>query len=351
MKGPRGSSYAVRVAVVHALYYLGLLHVWQRLAMRQRAVVLMYHRVLTPDERRASASHPAIVVDRETFARQMAILKRRFVVLSVDEFASHLEHGRPFPDSSCVITFDDGWHDSFTNAFPILVAEGLPAVVFLPVNYIGTDRVFWQEALTHVLTRAVLDARSEPRRRERLQQLLSGTALDSLLDVAAPDPQPAIIAAIGAQKRFARADVEARVAALANELGLRLGDLARTDGFINWDQVRQMSEAGIAFGGHGADHLLLTQVSRDQAQQEIGESLRVLGERVGEDVAAFSYPNGYRNTEVTECVRRSGYRLAFTTRGGFVRAGDDCFSIARFNIHEGVTDTTPTFLARVLGLL
>ena len=62
-------------------------------------------------------------------------------------------------------------------------------------------------------------------------------------------------------------------------------------------------------------------------------------------------PNGYCNAEVIDRVRQSGYRLAFTTRRGLVSAGDDRFTVCRYNIHEAVTATTPMFLARVTGLL
>src|SRR3712207_3686640 len=100
--------YAIKVTIAYTLYYTGVFRVWQSIALRRKAVVLMYHRVLTPEARRRTGSHPGIVVDRRTFARHMAVLKRRFVVLSTEEFARHLERREPLPDSSCLITFDDG---------------------------------------------------------------------------------------------------------------------------------------------------------------------------------------------------------------------------------------------------
>ena len=131
---PRSLKRLTKVTLAHLLYYSGALLLWKAIVMRNRAVVLMYHRVLTNEERRQSGSHPALVVERETFARQMALLKRRFSVLSVDELADRLEKKVPLPNSSVIITFDDGWRDNFTNALPILRYHTLPALVFLPVN-------------------------------------------------------------------------------------------------------------------------------------------------------------------------------------------------------------------------
>ena len=134
---------AIKVAVSWTLYYLGILQLWQAIVLRRRAVGLMYHRVLTDDERKSAASHPGIVVDEQTFARHMAVLRRRFVVLSIEE-SRPSRAAAAIPSSACLITFDDGWRDNYSNVLPILERHRLPALIFLPVNFIGARRVFWQ---------------------------------------------------------------------------------------------------------------------------------------------------------------------------------------------------------------
>lgn len=343
-------SLALKLVVAHALYYTGVLHLWQSIAMRRKAVVLMYHRVLTEPERARAASHPALSVDRETFARQMALLKRRFTVLSPQEFADCLERRVPFPDRACLITFDDGWRDNYTNALPVLEEHGLPALIFLPVNYIGRRRVFWQEALTHLLARVVAEVRRDPAMRARFLPALSPAGLEPIVDLDGGDPRPAIHAAVGAQKALTRPAVETLVSDLAAALGANPDDFAVTDGFMDWAEVEAMSRRRIAFGGHGAEHLLLTHVSPGEVDAEIRTSKRVIDERVRGAVPAFSYPNGYVTPEIAAKVKASGYRLGFTTRRGLVGCDEDPHMVRRLNIHEAATATTPMFLARVLGL-
>jgi peptidoglycan/xylan/chitin deacetylase (PgdA/CDA1 family) len=345
------AKFAIKVAISHVLYYLGALQLWQAIAMRKKAVVLMYHRVLTPAERLATGSHPALIVDRDTFARQMALLRRRFVVLSIDEFADCLLRRIPFPNSSCVLTFDDGWHDNLTNALPILRQHGLPAVVFLPANFIGGRRLFWQEALTHLLLAVLKAVRDDPGRRPAFERMLRPAGLQGVLEIGDDDSRASVIGAIASQKTRGRAEVEALIASLAAELDVQVEAFAAVDGFIGWDDVAEMSRDGIAFGGHGAEHLLLTQVSSAEVESELRRSKEMMDTRFRATVPSFSYPNGYFDAAIVDRVRSVGYRLAFITRRGLVSCDDDPFLIRRLNVHEDVTGSVPMFLARVVGLL
>ena len=341
---------SARTAIAHVLYHLGVLRLMQAIVLHRKAVVLMYHRVLTEEERARTGSHPGIVVSRDTFARQVAVLKRRFLVLSVGEFAERLAGRLPFSNSSCLITFDDGWIDNFTNALPILREHGLGAVIFLPVNYIGRDRTFWREALTIMLSRALTDVRQNPARRPRFRGLLEGVDLAHVLEIADADPRAAISEALAGLKEMDPVAIEALTATLAAELGVRIADLSVSDGFMDWRQVETMSANGVTFGGHGAEHRLLTKLSADEVEAEIGAAKTGIAESFTGSVPTFSYPNGSWTPGIAARVRDSGYRLAFTTVSGTVSRGDDPFTLRRVNIHEDATDTTPMFLARIVGL-
>jgi len=343
-------GYGLKRAVAHGLYAVGLLQLWQAIVLRQRAVVLMYHRVLTPEEQRGSGSHPAMVVSRAAFEMQMALLARRFVPLSVGAFWDRLSRRVPFEHSSCLITFDDGWRDNVVNALPALQAHGLPALVFLPVNFIGTTRVFWQEALAHLLSDALRVAVETPARRTALEAILEPVGLGSLLvPGVAPEPMT-IFRGIDSLKTRTRAEILALVDALAAELGVALDGLSRTDGFMSWDEASMLTRHRVDFGGHGVEHHLLTLVPPDVVRTEAEGSMAVIGRTFGQPPIAFSYPNGYVNEGVVEAVKAAGYRLGFITRRGRIACDDNPLLVRRLNIHDEMTDTAPMFLARLVGL-
>lgn len=74
----------------------------------------------------------------------MTYLKRRgfSFPLASEFFQYRRDYGR-FPSDSICVTFDDGWKDTFINAFPILRDLGIPATVYVVTGLLGTtsDRV------------------------------------------------------------------------------------------------------------------------------------------------------------------------------------------------------------------
>jgi len=60
--------------------------------------------------------------------------------LSLLEAVDYLRYGKPFPERSFVITFDDGYQSVYEEAFPVLQRYGMSATVFLAVGEKGTAK-------------------------------------------------------------------------------------------------------------------------------------------------------------------------------------------------------------------
>jgi len=94
--------------------------------------ILGYHRVGT-----FKGDHVP-TVSPETFERQLRFLGRyRYRVLSVRDMAEYLDRGESVPGRSVAITFDDGYEETFTVAWPILKRFGFPAAVFVTPTEVG----------------------------------------------------------------------------------------------------------------------------------------------------------------------------------------------------------------------
>ena len=94
--------------------------------------ILYYHRVDDDDHR--SCVRP------EQFLQQMSYLSAHGShVITLDRLYHSLLSGQTLPARSVVLTFDDGFADNYTQAYPILRRFGFPATIFLTVGFIGTS--------------------------------------------------------------------------------------------------------------------------------------------------------------------------------------------------------------------
>lgn len=94
------------------------------------AAILLYHHV--SDDTPASTS-----VTPETFRRHLAYLDTNgFTVLPLERILQSLADGKPLPDKTVAITFDDAYRSVLDNAAPLLKARGWPFTVFVATQAI-----------------------------------------------------------------------------------------------------------------------------------------------------------------------------------------------------------------------
>ena len=327
--------------VAGLLYHTGILRVLIRRRFRGRAVVLTYHRVLPRKDLARTLSHPAIIVSPDTFARHIAVLNRYFTCLSLDQFSERMTNG-DFADAAyCLITFDDGWRDNHTYAFPVLKQARTPAVIFVPTDFVGSGKLFWQERLGHLLARVCADLPSGA------MQVLQRHGWSRLPGLPAEQRIQAIRSAVRALKQSDYADIDRLIAELESVLGTPIEDL-EPDTYLNLEQMREMMRHGVTFQSHACSHLVLPRLPEQDIDREFAVSRRWLHEHLGVTAAAVAYPNGDHSPAVHRLAAANGYRFAFTTDTGCVDPTADRFTLPRINISDAAAGNDARFLFTLL---
>jgi peptidoglycan/xylan/chitin deacetylase (PgdA/CDA1 family) len=318
-----------RLALAGLLHGTGALAAHRRMRREDEVCVIGLHRILREPELAQAASQPAIVMREETFDRLLAFLKARFEVLTLDDFLA-ADGVRPGRRPRCLITFDDGWCDTYSTAWPLLRRHGLPATVFLATGFLGTERTFWVERLLHQWQD---EARRSALRAHFWRQIPAAVAGD--------DPEPII-------ETLKRTAAERRERIL--EPVLDGAEAGPADRMMSWEQAREMASDGISFGAHTVTHPLLTFEQDETVERELVESRRAIEEQLGRPACAFAYPNGDWDERVRSFVLRN-FEYAFTTASGWHRRGQDRFTIRRILLHEGnVTGSDGRFSAAATSL-
>jgi peptidoglycan/xylan/chitin deacetylase (PgdA/CDA1 family) len=213
------------------------------------AMVLCYHIVEAP-------AAPRMHIDRETFRQQLRYLEMTgYNVVPLKHVQEYVTGKRPsLPKNAVVITIDDGWRSTYTEAFPELQKRKFPFTVFIYPNIIG-----------------------------------------------------------------------------------------KTSNALTWEQIREMSNAGVDIQSHALSHPFLTKrkhrnMSDEQyatwLRKELAESKRILEKETGKKVQSIAYPYGDYDDRVAEAAGKAGYTAALTCDFGPVRKGSDPLRMKRFVIDD-----------------
>jgi peptidoglycan/xylan/chitin deacetylase (PgdA/CDA1 family) len=269
-------------------------------------LVLNYHRI-------GDGSH--LVSDRgiwsataAEFDAQMRFLAQHCTILTAED----LLHGPPARAGRfAMVTFDDGYRETYEVAYPILDRSGVRATFFLVTGFLDATHTAWWDEIAWMV-------RVSPR---------SGLAADEWLptpvSLAQSDRRQAAHVLIQRHKACAGDEAESFLDHLARVTGSgrRAVDDTRAD-WMTWDMARDLVRGGMGVGGHTVTHATLGRLSRPSQESEITTCLDRLEQELGRRPRIFSYPEGLPDSfsrETVDCLQANGVELAFSNYGGLAR--------------------------------
>ncbi len=106
--------------------------------------VLLYHRIIGDNE---NPQDDIWAIKISQFRRQMALLDRlHYTTITFADYRLFLENALNLPRKPIIISFDDGYLDTYERAFPVLSKFGMRAVIFVVADT-GTTTNKWDLAL------------------------------------------------------------------------------------------------------------------------------------------------------------------------------------------------------------
>ena len=253
-----------------SVYLVGPIVRRVRSANRRAIPILMYHSISSISESRV---HPYFRLNTSTsvFESHLRFLRaNHYATVTLDHALSLLSENKPFSGRAVAITFDDGYRDFYSEAFPLLQRYGFTATVFLPTAHIGTRRRTFRE-------------------------------------------------------------IEC----------------------LTWNEVRELSRHGMAFGSHTVSHPHLEHLEKTQVEWEISHSKGEIEDQTGSPVTSFSYPYRFPqdNPQFMEFLANTlavcGYRHTVSTIIGTATAADGPFRLRRLPVNS--EDDIPLFRAKLEG--
>jgi len=110
------------------------------------------------------------------------------------------------------------------------------------------------------------------------------------------------------------------------------------EGYLNWDNILEMSENNITFGAHTRSHAYLPEIKDKQLYDEIFGSKLDIETRLKKEAKYFCYAIGGFSDKIIQTVRAAGYKGAFTTNRGKGRFNKNIFALKRVKMTNSDTN-------------
>jgi peptidoglycan/xylan/chitin deacetylase (PgdA/CDA1 family) len=285
-----------------------------------RLLILCYHGISKEDEDQWS---PGLYMKPETFRSRMEILRKGgYNVLELSEGLKLLAAGE-LPARSVVITFDDGDHDFYQLAWPILREFGFPSTVYLTTYYCLNQLPVFDVVCSYVLWKG--------RGRTFLAEGLV-TANTGPIELAGDTGWRAIARLFHKQVREGRLSAIEKDA-LAEELARRLHvDYSRIRDhrllyLMTPAEVREVSRNGVAVELHTHRH----RTPRDRAlfDREINDNRDEIIRITQREPKHFCYPSGDYVPEFYGWLRAAGVQSATTCVPGLAARTSNPYELPR----------------------
>lgn len=291
--------------------------------VKNEILVLLFHGVI-PNQKFRIRNYTQKHIDIDNFHLLLHSLGKSGTPISVDELYLHITTNSKIPHNSFVITFDDGFWNNYAYAAPILEELNMPAVFYVTSDLIKYNKQTWIDKIESAITqtnrselkleilRTTLRIENEYDKIESLQFLRK--KMKHRKDIDLEDFADNLV-----------------FQAIGNE---DLKTIEAIDKKMNWSELKELSDNSLfTIGGHGQTHKILGYLDKEEARNEIYNSVKDLRALANIDIKHYSYPEGFDGSFNEENINQLfslGILTSMTTIDGTVKVGAAPYSLNRF---------------------
>ena len=251
---------------------------------QRRLLILCYHGVSIDDEHQWNSE---LYMPQDGLRQRLEILRRADCsLLPLGDAIDRLYAGS-LPRRSVAITFDDGYFDFASRAYPVLREFDAPVTVYLTTLRCEQNRPIFRLACAYMLWKA-------------RSRSIRGFGLPVTLDVRTPSGRADALAKIVTYAARERLDVAAK-----DEFAARLGEAVDVEysdirsrrllTIMTPDEVSGLAREGVDFQLHTHTHT--TPLAADGFRHEIVQNRDRIERMTQKPAAHFCYPSGMYRPE------------------------------------------------------
>ncbi len=286
--------------------------------------ILMFHRVLPKSDQLRIHNHKSLEISPEQLENIIQYFnKKKYRAISLDELV--VDHSSISKNEKFVIyTFDDGYIDNYTYAYPIFKKHGIPFTIYVATNMPDGNALLWWYLLEELIvknSKIILNSVSGPLTYNTRTTKEKEIVFNEIRKLFASANKPQLDLLV---KSLEINDVS-RVNSLTRELAL------------TWEQLIELSrDPLVTIGAHTVNHFPLNTLSYKESEFEILKSKEIIESHGLPPVKHFCYPLGYYGDKEIKILQKSQYKSATTIKmaNTFVENLEHPFSLPRIMINS-----------------
>ena len=306
-----------------------------------RIYIAMYHYTRDLENSR----YPQIKgLDYKLFKQQLEFFNEKFNVITMEDVIESWDNpDKKLPKNPLLLTFDDGYIDNYTYAFPLLKKYGMQGSFFIPGKTFHEDKLLDVNKIHFILASAMpteilkdlymqLDYyRSEAcEEYESNDELFKKYAVENRFDCKETIFIKRILQTVIPEN--IRNEITSNL--FKKYVGISEKTFAR-ELYMNYDQIEYMKNNGMFIGLHGYDHYWLNNLSKSELEKDVNKSLEVMSDFIDNDRWVMNYPYGSYSEEVASYISSRGCVLGLTTEVRVVDTkNDNRFKIPRLDCND-----------------
>ena len=294
---------------------------------RGKLYISMYHYTRNLSHSR----YPRIKgLDIHLFRQQMEFFKENCNVVTMEQVIDAAKGSSILPDKAVLLTFDDGYVDNYTFAYPVLEEFGFQGSFFIPGKTFTTHQLLDVNKIHYILASAdieklVVDVKQKMdyyRGREfdypDTDELWDEYAIDERFDGKETVFVKRILQTVLPEKlrnQISSDLFEKYVGVNEEQLSYEL--------YMTPEQIRTLKRHGMFIGLHGYDHYWLGNLTLEHMKEDILKALDTMDEFIDQKEWVMNYPYGDYSDEVIEFIKGRGAVIGLTTDVRVAQIGMD----------------------------
>jgi peptidoglycan/xylan/chitin deacetylase (PgdA/CDA1 family) len=302
----------------------------------RRAISINYHFVRpTRSGRFALRAHET----PERFDRQLEQLSKRFPFCRAGEL---IDPASDVPESSVVVTFDDGASDVALWALPLLEKHGATASIFVCAQPYLEGRLLEIQKIEYLMKKLGIDAFRSAFYTEHERRFGSEIERESL-DFAGGYE---FYRYDNEEVRRFKLDLNYRIpyarslpildALFASVFGEQSEVEAVRETYLSVDDLKRLVDRGFEVGVHTRRHRVLPRLDFEDQKQEIETGATWLRDLTGQAELTVAYPYGFHDENTRRAMRELGLRAGLTMERRAIGPDDlrDRWSLPRYDVND-----------------